>query len=368
MPHLFEVSHKQIEQLDAVQLTDLLRRLLLLEAAQRGIARSAVEVSLKIDVPDGGEDGHIEWEDGPEPESWLPHRVTLYQVKSKEMSAEDCAKEVRKPGTRQLKDRVQAVVEVKGAYVLFYGKACNPQQKTSWVKRIRESFEDAQVVNASSAHIEIFDSGQIANWTNEHLAAAAFVLSRIGQPIPAGMMVWETWRDYDEHQLPYVADETLNSYIAALQSHFAAPRKVTQIIGLSGLGKTRLALETFRPPSDQTFDPTLAAFSRSAAYIDARSCASLPAELQRLRASGVQGILIVDECELTLHERLAREVKHGESQLSLLTLDLDSDSCGPGSDLCIRLDRMNDSIIEGLVKQTHPQLLDNDWRCVVKFV
>jgi len=122
MPHLFEVTHKQIGQLDAFQLTDLLRRLLLLEAARRGIARSAVEVSLRIDVPDGGEDGHIQWEKGPEPDGWLPRRTTLYQVKTKSMSPEACAREVRKPRSRQLKDRVRAVVEADGAYVLFYGR------------------------------------------------------------------------------------------------------------------------------------------------------------------------------------------------------------------------------------------------------
>jgi hypothetical protein len=57
MPRLFEVTPGQIERLDARQLTELLRRLLYLEAARQGIARAAVQASLRIDVPDGGEDG-----------------------------------------------------------------------------------------------------------------------------------------------------------------------------------------------------------------------------------------------------------------------------------------------------------------------
>jgi hypothetical protein len=86
-------------------------------------------VSLKIDVPDGGEDGHIEWEGGPEPSGspWLPRRVNCFQVKATTLSPERCGREVRRRRSTQLKEGVREVVERNGAYVLFYGRACNSE-------------------------------------------------------------------------------------------------------------------------------------------------------------------------------------------------------------------------------------------------
>jgi len=56
MSKLVEVTWKQIGMLRDIELTKLLSMLLHLEAAAYNIPLSAVNVSLKINVPDGGED------------------------------------------------------------------------------------------------------------------------------------------------------------------------------------------------------------------------------------------------------------------------------------------------------------------------
>jgi len=57
----------KIRRLDAGQLQELLNRLLHVEAREHGIARSSVHVTdpARIIVPDGGEDGRIEWRVDP---------------------------------------------------------------------------------------------------------------------------------------------------------------------------------------------------------------------------------------------------------------------------------------------------------------
>lgn len=57
MAFVFEIQAKDVSDLNAFDLTRLLKMLLHLEAGSSGIAGSAVEVSLNIDVADGGEDG-----------------------------------------------------------------------------------------------------------------------------------------------------------------------------------------------------------------------------------------------------------------------------------------------------------------------
>jgi len=63
MTQVLEITHDNIGQLTDFQLTDLLRRLLHLEASHFNIASRSVTVSLNITVADGGEDGRVEWSD-----------------------------------------------------------------------------------------------------------------------------------------------------------------------------------------------------------------------------------------------------------------------------------------------------------------
>ncbi len=78
MTGLFEITHEDINQLKDFQLTDLLHRLLRLEANRFNIAASSVSVALNIDVPDGGEDGLIKWSDGPAYTDYVPNGSIRY--------------------------------------------------------------------------------------------------------------------------------------------------------------------------------------------------------------------------------------------------------------------------------------------------
>jgi len=66
MARIFETSDGDIERLDALELTQLLKRLLALDAEANGIRQTAITASLDITVSDGGEDASIEWRGLPE--------------------------------------------------------------------------------------------------------------------------------------------------------------------------------------------------------------------------------------------------------------------------------------------------------------
>jgi hypothetical protein len=84
----FETTCKDIEHLEPQDVTELLERLLYLEAEKLALPKRRISVSLNISVSDGGEDGRVEWEGGPSPEEskWFPRRLTLFQVKAKSSS------------------------------------------------------------------------------------------------------------------------------------------------------------------------------------------------------------------------------------------------------------------------------------------
>jgi hypothetical protein len=140
-----------------------------------------------------------------------------------------------------------------------------------------------------------------------------------------------------------------------LKAYLAKPRAIARIVGLSGLGKTRVALETFRPPKTQ--DATGTAETASVIYTNADDPGSLVNLLHELRADKSDGILIVDDCEIGLHRRLAQIVQHPDANLSLVTLDYDPATVD-GEMHYVELTRLGDQSIKGILKQAYPGLSD----------
>ena len=82
------------------------------------------------------------------------------------------------------------------------------------------------------------------------------------------MSTWEDWSKYPENNVDYVSDDILSGYISQLRSHFTGTKKVARIVGLSDLGKTRLALEVFRPTKETLENTDFHAIADQVIYID----------------------------------------------------------------------------------------------------
>jgi hypothetical protein len=302
MPLPFEVTYEDIERLKDVQLTDVLRRLLYLETSSADIPSFNVGVSMNIYVPDDGEDGRVRWQGGPERTDWLPSRFALFQCKATDMPPEKCKKEVCIRRSSKLKPQVEEVLDAGGTYILFYSRSCNKRQEKARLSRIREAISEAGKPYADTVDIQIYDSNKIADWVNLYLPAAVAVCQYAGRSIPAGLQTWASWEMYRPNRFRFVHDEIIDAHIHNLREHFSERSRIARIVGLSGLGKTRLALETFRPPEDPSANAVQQSLSSKVVYIDAAmSTAPLPSMIADLRNQKVGGILVVDNCPLELH-------------------------------------------------------------------
>ena len=164
-----EVEFEHIEKLDDKQLTRLLKKLLHLEADANGIQKSAVDVSLKINVQDDGEDGRIQWVGGPEQTDYIPDRFTLFQCKAGEMSPSECKKEILIKDGIKLKQGVQEIFDACGTYILLCSKNYNNALKKRRKNRIREGLREVGRDDWDTAKIEIYDAEKIADWVNVFL-------------------------------------------------------------------------------------------------------------------------------------------------------------------------------------------------------
>ncbi len=355
MSKILEVTYKEIENTTPDQLTELLRTLLYSEAKKYLIPSSGVHVPLKITVPDGGEDGRIEWSNGPEYTDFVPNRLTLFQCKAGTLSPTECRDELLLKDKSDLKPRVKEIFEHGGTYILFYNKNCNTDQAVPKVDDLRNALVTLNKPYASTAKIKIFDANIIAEWVNSELSAVVKVLSWAGKNPPHAMVTWNIWAGYRENQIPFINNNELEEKIAKLKNFFNEPKKVARLVGLSGLGKTRLVFETFRPPAIPEDDINQRCISEKVVYIDAGEFtpgAIIPINFQRK-----SGILVVDNCDLSFHDRLQREILHSDSQLSLLTIDFNPEEKYDG---CTKFEikpSTDKTVIAGIVSNAYPGLL-----------
>ena len=371
----FEVVSTDIESLDAHQLTTLLHDLLIFEAAELGLPKAHVSVGLNIDIPDGGEDGLLEWAGPPDPSlsNWLAAHSNLLQAKATIMGPAKCAEEMV-DADGNLKPRIQRVVDAGGAYILFYGRRCTGQMITEREDAIRSRvLASVGEEKARQLTIRVYGAEKIAEWTGQYAPAIVYVLRCLGRSLPVSFQRWTDWKgEWDAaHPDPLVFHHP-GSRLAldSLRTHLDQDGSVARLVGLSGLGKSRLALETFAPPADTATSPRQLALSKQCIYVKdgADREREVVDALRELKARRVRAIVVVDECPLALHDKLAPVVSTSGSLLSLLTLDFEPDS-EPRSRHCrfIRLMYLSNAETDELLRSTHPHLSPDIASRIVSF-
>lgn len=359
MCSIFEVSYKDIERLDAIALTRLMSNLIYSEAAAHNIPKSCVSGSLRITTRDDGQDGGVVWEGCVEKTDWFPSRNCLIQNKSSSFGPEACYKELfRNQKKKSLKPMLEDIGVDGKHYIIFNNKSLNEKMIKDRKERMLTGFREAGKDSVTENNISFYGSMQIAKWTNQYYPAVIYVKERLGQSIGVYFKTWETWSGYDETKLQYVTDEERTTYMDFIRDELVKPQKVIRLIGLSGLGKSRLVFETFRPPNDVGLDLNQEALNKMVAYIDCQGSDSytIRTHVSQLIALNRHGILVFDNCSLETHEGLVREITQTNSKLSMISIDNDPSE---RSQTVIRLNKLPDQIIKQIVESAFPNLAQN---------
>ena len=188
MFRILEITPDDINKLDDLQLTDLLLRLLRMEARKCGIPKSCISGSLNIKAADGGEDAHIKWAGGHEKTDWIPNRYTLFQCKAGNIEPKKCETEIL--SENGLKHRVRDALDNDGSYVLFFTQKCNTKMKNEREKGFREGIQSTGAPYYETIDIRIYDANKISMWVNEYVSLIVQVCSWIGRPLPNSMCTW----------------------------------------------------------------------------------------------------------------------------------------------------------------------------------
>lgn len=291
----------------ALLINHLVRR----EIHQAGISVDP-DTTGAVNVPDGGIDGAIQWDDGPERTAHLLGRSTIWQTKSGQLlGPSELLRDIERRDGTALKPKVAAHFSSGGAYVLFCAADMTLLQKSSRIEALATAVR-RHLPNVEP-HIAIVAGADIAAWASQDLWARTLLVKASGREHPSTLLSFEEWAQNAHLSNDFVSTDELSKIAENIRERVGeTPGLTYRIDGAPGLGKTRLALEGLRPLLDH---------GGAIVYFDTRH-AGLDAELLRAIAnwkrSEVQGIVVVDNCSLQLHQQIVHTL--ASSQLSAITI------------------------------------------------
>ena len=361
----FEVTGDHIAALAERTLPLLLGRLLRAEAHDNSLPAGGIHVASDIYTADGGEDGRIEWAGGPDRTSFLPSRLCQFQLKAGRITPAKAARDaLSKNG--DVKPIVRSALENGGHYIMLCAHPFVQKQIVEREARIRKALRSAGVTIADD-QVDFRDAGQIADWTNTYPSVATWVKERTQPGTLGPFRSWDHWAGRPEHySSPWVEDERLPELRARSRNRVAEPHNIVRVVGLSGVGNTRLVLEALRPAEDE--DAAGRSLSDFVLYAVESEVGTerVNEAVQSLADNGNRAIVVVDECAPETHRILSNMVMRQCSRLSLITIDHQIPT-GTLDPTTIKVDEAPRSVTDAIINRVLPVLHHEDELRLVRF-
>ena len=339
----FTVTPEDVKKCKPDQAVELLRRLILSECADFNIPQGNLNISSNISAKDGGQDALIKWNQAElKWTNFFPKKYNVFQVKAQKVSPAECVKEIsgenkksqpkdqaiQKPKktakeSHGLKPSVQNVMKNKGAYIIFSTYPVAGIHLQMREEAMQEFIEKAGY-DLSSVEIKFYSANEIANWLNSFPSLAVWFLTEVCRKPLTPWISWQEWSKETEHSSEFMYHAELEKKKLALFNALSHPQQTAHLTGPSGVGKTRLALESFRPPiedHDRAFEQKIHKNDMSSLVLYSPAHLITEAHIRELKNS--RAILIVDDCSLEKAEQFHKLVLQKDSQLSLLTIGLE---------------------------------------------
>ncbi len=358
----FEVTGKHVAALSPRRLMLLVRRLLDAEALSSDLPMDGVHVAANITAPDGGEDARIEWKNGPERTKFLPSRLTQFQLKAGPISPAEAGEDVLTEAG-EVQPMVRDALEKGGTYVMVCAHSYENKLIKARADSIRKGLTGAGL-RVDPDKIQFRDADQVATWVNTLPPVAVWLLEQTQPGLVGPFKDWAHWAGRFDHS-PWVQDQRLPEFRAKLRGLVAKPGGVARVVGLSGVGKSRLVHEALGPTDEEDSAPRLNGLLFYAVESEAGPVV-VKGIIQNLADSGFRAIVVVDRCPLNTHQDLVGMVKRAGSRISLVTIDHEIPA-GRLSDDTLRVDLAGDAVVEGMIKQIAADLPSEDHRRLVKF-
>jgi hypothetical protein len=369
---IFEITGDDIALLNDEQLRMLIGRLCEAELRRRDQSAAHVTWGGNQNATDGGIDVRVALPAGSPTDGFIPRPATGFQAKKQDMARAAIIEEMCPNGT--LRPAIQALADKRGAYIIVSSEGSTADLALDNRRAAMAEAIDGGT-NADGLALDFYDRNRVATWVRSHEGLIPLVRAMIGKPIPG-------WQSYGPWAAPvtdaYLSDDQLRIHpgtktteagrstregIQAMRDHLRAPRQVVRLVGLSGVGKTRLVQALFDDRvGEHSLNLDLAIYTNLADGPEPP-----PTSLTtQLIAAGARAILVIDNCPPDLHQRLAELCRRGDSNLSLLTVEYDIREDEPEGTDIYKLETSSPELIQQLVGRRFPNVSAIDARTIAE--
>lgn len=373
---MFEVTGRNIQLLDDRQLRTLVTRLCLAELRSMNLAVSGVTAGGDQNAPDGGLDVRVESADKDFSGDFIPTVPVGFQVKKPDMNPAAILKEMRPEGS--LRAVIGELADAGGGYIIVSSSGSVADKP---LQNRKDAIRTALIGHPSADRliVDFYDRERLAGWVNCYPVVAAWVREKIGSPLSG----WQALGDWSGTRISgdgrFIFDDTaclvdarareqsvlsVIDGVAQLREILAQPGQCVRLIGMSGLGKTRLVQALFESEiGPDPLDPSLAVYTD---YSETPEPTARQVALG-LVERGQRAILVVDNCNPQTHSDLAKICSSKASKVSLITVEYDVRDDEPERTEVFRLQSVSSSTLVEWLKATFPHVTQVDRDRIAEF-
>ena len=370
-----DVADKDIQELNDSDLRELVGKLCEATLNRHNIDTICVTYGGNQDEPDGGVDVRVKSVEQFNEDWAIPRNNTIIQVKKPSMPNSEIIKEMtKKDGS--VKDSIKELVKLDGAYIIISsGDSLADKRKIERISCMRSVL--SKIDNTQRIKVDFYDSKRIATWVKQFPALVMWVNEKVNKRT-SGWNTYYNWSNSNEKEKEFIIDEDIFLHrdnfnkenqisiiegINEIRKLLLQERKVVRLAGLSGVGKTRFAQALFDKNIGENY-----LNKEKVIYCDiGNSPNPVPITfIQELIALNENVIIIIDNCEKELHNKLAEFVCSLGSRISMLTIEYDVKDDINIESYNYYLDTSSDNTIRKLLKRDFDYIEDNNIETIVK--
>lgn len=361
---MFELTKQDLQNLNAEQLRELVARLCEAELAAQNLPRSAVRWGGAQTAPDGGLDVEVRLTEDEYRGDFVPRMWTGIQVKKHAMGPAAITKEMAPAGNPR--PILVDIVTAHGAYLIV---SLDDDPTGIPLKNRHQAMATvvASVPGVESAEMRFLGRNELTRWLSAHPGVQLWARKQLNLPL-------QGWKPFGNWTSPpvsaddtFIVDEGAQIRMPSAQGNVlgivdginairelvrASPRAI-RIVGLSGVGKTRIVQALFEEDTGTSpLDPS------TAIYADLGDDLTPTANelVERLVNGSQSAILVLDNCPSEVHSRLSQKVAGAGTKIRLITVEYDIRDDKPERTDVIRIEATGLVAVEKLIKRRFPQI------------
>ncbi|MBJ9983022.1 hypothetical protein IBT50_15760 [Bacillus sp. S70] len=373
---MIEITGNEISELSDSDLRALVGLLCEAELREQGLPTAGVTWGGHQNAADGGIDVRIELQSSLSEDGFIPRGNTGFQVKKPDMPPSAIISEMRPNNV--LRQVIKDLADVEGAYIIVSSQGTTADAR---LNERREAMRRAltDYPSSSSLKVDFYDRERIAGWVRSHPALVLWVRDRIGRPIQ-GWKAYGNWSNSPKGiEEKYIIDEHVRVFNSAkyqsegssavdgineIRRVLHVPGSSVRLVGLSGVGKTRIV--------QALFDEQIGERPLNQSQVFYTDLSDSPNPNPRSFAEGIiaqkiPAILVVDNCTPDLHRQLTSTCTASSSLVSLITVEYDVRDDYPEETEVFRLEPSSNHLIKKLISSRFAYISEVDCRTIADF-